>query len=308
MGKAVALPTLLELVTVGYKKCQEKVSHALSERVFLRIYEAYKGKEHRYMLRQGTAAGATAFLQPAVAGLTDNHTAAAGRMKPHIFRMALRNMLGMEPIAGMHAMIQAGGGCCPSCNTRLDGILLNPWVVTQHLIGCSSGVFWNRNANAITSGVARCFADVGVKGKTEVGGLSATSAHRPGDYLSEPMTGPVEFDAGGSVRYVVDTTVNYVSPTSMRGYLSGDQRMNATQAEKAKESKIRREVEQGVRSPLRAGFTFVPAGITSRGVLGAGMERLLGMLAEYGAARALRRPQRHPCQFSYRSEALAAAM
>ena len=97
------------------------------------------------------------------------------------------------------------------------------------------------------------------------------------------MTGPVEFDAGGSVRYVVDTTVNYVSPSSMRGYLSGDQRMNATQAEKAKESKIRREVEQGVRSPLRAGFTFVPAGITSRGVLGAGMERLLGMLAEYGA-------------------------
>ena len=117
------------------------------------------------MLRQGTAAGATAFLQPAVAGLTDNHTAAAGRMKPHIFRMALRNMLGMEPIAGMHAMIQDGGGCCPSCSTRLDGVLLCPWVVTQHLIGCSSGVFWNRNANAITSGVARCFADVGVKGK-----------------------------------------------------------------------------------------------------------------------------------------------
>ena len=32
------------------------------------------------------------------------------------FFLALRNMLGMEPIAGMHAMIQAGGGCC-SCWT-----------------------------------------------------------------------------------------------------------------------------------------------------------------------------------------------
>ena len=118
-----------------------------------------------------------------VAGLTDNHTAAAGRMKPHIFRMALRNMLGMEPIAGMHAMIQAGGGCYPSCSARMDGLLLSPWVVTQHLIGCSSGVFWNRSANAITSGVARCFADVGVKGKTKVGwtfgDLSAQAGRLP---------------------------------------------------------------------------------------------------------------------------------
>jgi len=173
-GKTLEWPTLLEMVTTGYNRCQEKLSRALSEREFLRVYKAYNGQGHRYMLRQGTAAGATAFLETPVAGLTDNHTAATSRMAPHIFRMALRDHLGMEPIPGTQAMLQTGGGyCCPShgCGERLDGLMLDPFAVTQHLISCAFGPFRNKIAQAATMVVGQNFADVGVKGTTEAGGF-----------------------------------------------------------------------------------------------------------------------------------------
>ena len=282
-GKTSVWPTLLEMVTTGYKHCQEKLSHALSEREFLRVYKAYQGQPHRYMLRQGTAAGATAFLQPAVAGLTDNHTSATGRMQPHILRMALRDMLGMEPIPGTQVMLQRDHGRCPSCKEALDSPMLDAWVVTQHLISCSSGPFWNKTANAITAAVAQNFADVGVKGTTETAGLSEISAHRPGDFTSVQMTGPVSFDAGGLTRYAVDTTVKYCTATSLQRFLSGHQQMEVTAAEKGKEKKLRREVEEGKRTALPQGYTFVPAGISVRGVMGAGMVRLHEWLADYGA-------------------------
>jgi hypothetical protein len=47
----------------------------------------------------------------------------------------------------------------------------------------------------------------------EVRGLSATSAHRPGDVVSALMPLPECFDAGGGHRWVVDTTVSYLSPS-----------------------------------------------------------------------------------------------
>ena len=98
-----------------------------------------------------------------------------------------------------------------SCGAGLHSPLLDTWAVTQHLISCGSGGWWQRIAHGITWALAMCYNDVGVKCKAEVLGLSETSAHRPGDLVSGPIDTPVEFDAGGTEKHAVDTTVTYTS-------------------------------------------------------------------------------------------------
>jgi hypothetical protein len=68
----------------------------------------------------------------------------------------------------------------------------------------------------MTQAVQRCMLDVGVSSVRELRGLSATSGHRPGDAVSSPVPVPVAYDAGGELRWVVDTTVSYLRapPTS----------------------------------------------------------------------------------------------
>ena len=283
-GKGTVLASLKELTTDGNEHLQRRLSHAFGERELLRIYKAYKDQPSRYMLRTGSAPGVTAFLQPRVAGLLDDHHAAAGRMKPHIFRMALRGFLGLELIPGTMALLVAENGCCPTCGEALHSPLLDYWTVFQHLAGCGTGGWWQRNANAITWAVSECYHDVGVQGNTtETMGLSEISSHRPGDFVSNPLSTPAEFNAGGNERHAVDTTICYVSGPSLQDCQTGPQQRQVNMAESRKLTKLNKEVHDGTRSALPAGYRFVPAGITSRGVMGAGLEKLLGWLADYGA-------------------------
>jgi len=45
---------------------------------------------------------------------------------------------------------------------------------------------------------------------------------------------------------------------------------------------MNREIEQGKRTGLPPGYRFIPSGITSRGVMGESMEKLLDWLSDYG--------------------------
>jgi hypothetical protein len=156
-------------------------------------------------------------------------------------------------------------------------------MVFQHLIGCGTGGWWQHNANAITWAVAQCYLDVGVKGNAEMLGLSEISLHRPGDFVSNTLSTPAEFDAGGMDRHAVDTTVCYVTGPSLQAGQTGLQQRQVNTAEVKKVNKLNYEVLKGERTALPAGYRFIPAGITSRGVMGEGMETLLGWLADYGA-------------------------
>jgi hypothetical protein len=284
VGATPQLPSLGELVTAGFKKPQKCWSRAFSERRLLRLYRTYKDVKHRYMLRTGSAPAATAFLQPLTLGLSDDHRTHTGRMKPHIFRMALRNFLGLEPVPGLLALLVEEQGCCPSCGAGLHSPLLDEWAATQHLISCGDGGWWQRIANGITWALAMCYNDIGVKCKAEVKGLSENSAHRPGDLVSDLIGTPLEFDAGGTEKHAVDTTVTYTSGSarSLSRSLRDEQQWPANRAEKEKVSKMNREIEQGKRTGLPPGYRFIPAGITSRGVMGESMEKLLDWLSDYG--------------------------
>jgi len=112
--------------------------------------------------------------------------------------------------------------------------------------------------------------DVGVKCKAEVKKLSEISAYRPGDLLSGLIDMPLEFDAGGTEKHAVDTTVTYTSGSarSLSRSLRGEQQSPANRAEKEKINKTNKEFEQGMRTGLPPGYRFIPAGITSRGVTG----------------------------------------
>ena len=109
------------------------------------------------MLRTGSAMGATAWLRPLVAGLTDDHRMSRARMPPHLFRMALRAMLGMEPVPGIAAMLLGSEGSCPSCGCAMHGHALSEWAITQHLVACGSGGWWQRIANSFTAAIADCY-------------------------------------------------------------------------------------------------------------------------------------------------------
>ena len=88
---------------------------------------------------------------------------------------------------------------------------------------------------------------------------------------------------GGNERHAVDTTVCYVSGPSLQDCQTGPQQRQVNLAESKKLTKLNKEVIDGTRSALPAGYRFVPAGITSRGVFGEGLGKLLGWLADYGA-------------------------
>ena len=97
------------------------------------------------------------------------------------------------------------------------------------------------------------------------------------------MQCPVSFDTGGLTRYAVDTTVKYCTQSSIHGFITGHQQMEVNESEKAKHRKLLDEVARGVRTALPPGWTFVPAGMSVRGVMGASMVQLHEWLADYGA-------------------------
>jgi hypothetical protein len=107
--------------------------------------------------------------------------------------------------------------------------------------------------------------DVGITSVRELRGLSATSAHRPGDAVSGPVQVPIAYDAGGELRWVVDTTVTYLSPSNFHSAVHGDADAEVAKAERDKEAAVRREIAAGQRSALPPGFRFVPAAMDTRG-------------------------------------------
>ena len=70
----------------------------------------------------------------------------------------------------------------------------------------------------------------------------------------------------------------------MTWLVGGPNRVTCEDAvERRKLAKLKAEVASGVRSPLPLGYRFVPAGISSRGVMGTQCAKLLEWLADYGA-------------------------
>jgi hypothetical protein len=281
-GAAVVVPPLLTMVTVVQPGFQRQASHGLWQRDFRSLY-ASVSQYQSFLLRSGCAQGASAHLSPIELNpFAPSHTAAQDRMQPHIWRMALRYCLGMEPIPGTAAALVAAGGLCPSgCGQNLSGYD-HEWV-TNHLVSCAVGGHTQRVASAITGAVSRNMWDVGVPSKKELRGLSATSAHRPGDVVSALMPVPECFDAGGGHRWVVDTTVSYLSPSNVAAALHGAPDAEVARAEKDKDKQVLAEVAQGKRTALPAGFTFSPAGINPRGRMGPRLLKLMSWLAEHGA-------------------------
>ena len=212
-GAAVVVLPLLQMVTVVQAGFQRRASQALWQRDFRTLYGGVS-QYQTFLLRSGCAPGASAHLSPIELNpFAPSHTAAQDRMQPHIWRMALRYSFGMEPIQGTAAALVAAGGLCPSgCGQDLSGYE-HCWV-TNHLVSCAVGGHTQRAASAITGAVSRNMWDVGVPSTRELRGLSARSAHRPGDTVSALMPVPECFDAGGGHRWVVDTTVSYLSPST----------------------------------------------------------------------------------------------
>ena len=135
----------------------------------------------------------------------------------------------------------------------------------------------------VTAAVSDCYHDVGVMGECETRGLSASSGHRPADFLSNIIGTPPEFDCGGTERHVVDTTVHYPSASGMDEASSGHHQKGVNAAEERKLTVLKSEVAAGKRTALKDGYRFVPVATSERGVLGKQMEKLLEWLADYGA-------------------------
>ena len=144
----------------------KKMSHAFNERDLLRLYGAYVDQPRRYLLRSGSAPGVKGFLRIATVGLTNDHRVATWRMKPHIFRAALRNFLNFEPFPGAFASLVQESWCCSSCGAALHTPGLDVWAVT-YLSSCKVGGGLQCNFNGLTTGTAESFSDVGVLGNTE---------------------------------------------------------------------------------------------------------------------------------------------
>ncbi len=100
--------------------------------------------------------------------------------------------------------------------------------------------------------------------------------------MTSPLI-PECLDAGGGHRWVVDTTVSYLSPSNVAAALHGAPDAEVARAEKDKDKQVLAEVAHGKRSALPAGYTFLPAGINARGRMGPRLLKLMGWLAEHGA-------------------------
>jgi len=87
-----------------------------------------------------------------------------------------------------------------------------------------------------------CYNDVGMKCKAEVKGLPENSAPPPAPVtfvvsgLIDRHASPLEFDAGGTEKHAVDTTVTYTSGSarSLSRRLRDEQQWPANRAEKEK--------------------------------------------------------------------------
>jgi hypothetical protein len=201
IGKAVDIPPLASLVTEVNPGFQQRCSQGLWQRDFALLINRADVYQ-KFLLRSGCDSGATAHLQPInLDPFAPSHKQAADRMQAHIFRMSLRYVLALEPISGYHATLLATGGKCPSCCQSLVGYDTH-WV-TNHTVSCGVGGWTQRTALALTGAICRNFTDVGVATQRETAGLSQISAHRPGDAVTESMSAPASFDAGGQLRYRV---------------------------------------------------------------------------------------------------------
>ena len=206
--------------------------------------------------------------------------AGSDRMQPHIFRMALRYILMLEPILGYAASIMATGGCCPTCKASLRGY--SEQIITNHTVSCAHGGYTQKVSSEIVGALQRSFWELGVSSEREKAGLSTTSAHRPGDAVTEPLSVPLSFDCGGEHRIVLDGCVSYYNATNA-ALVNNDPEGAVQKAEADKLAKLHKEVQDGLRSQLPPGYTFVPACVDSRGRPGPGMERLLSWMAEHGS-------------------------
>jgi hypothetical protein len=213
-------------------------------------------------------------------------------MQAHIWRMALRYWLFLEPVPGMAAAVARMGGDCPSCGNSLVGV--SPLAITNHLVSCPKGGGTQGTARSFTMAVQRCCADVGVGSEREMGGLSAISKHRPADVLTEPMPVPTGYDFGGVHRLAIDTRVRYLNPSNLRRAADETVPLSSgvQDAETAKAKQLETEVQNGVRSALPAGFTFHGVAMDSRGRRGPRLERLLGDVAVHGARHTMGLPDK----------------
>ena len=283
-GEAATLPPLRTLVAETHASLQYDASQAVWHRDLLSLH---RGAEPlmRAMLRSSCSPGAAGFLAPPnLNPFKPSHEAAADRMQPHIWRMALRYWLFMEPVPGVAAEIARTGGVCPGkCGNSLEGA--SPLAVTNHMVSCPCGGGTQRTAKDVTIAVQRCCADVGVGSEREMGGLSSISAHRPGDAVTEPMPVPWGYDHGGHHRLAIDTTVEYLSPSNLSRAASENTppMTGVYDAEVAKFKQLENEVASGVRSALPAGFTFMGVAMDTRGRRGPRLDRLLEDVAAHGA-------------------------
>jgi len=128
---------------------------------------------------------------------------------------------------------------------------------------------------ASTWALAMSYNDGDVKCKAEVLGLSDISAHRPGDLVSGLIDTPLEFDAVGTEKHAVDTTVTYTSglARSLSESLRGEQQRPANRAEKEKITVMNKEIEQGKRTGLPPAAASSRPALPPRGVLGESMEK-----------------------------------
>jgi len=281
MCKPIALPTLLSLATALHKPLQHEISQAIWQRDFVALLRRSSPYE-KFLLRSGCAKGASLHLELMdLDPFAPSHLAGSDRMQPHIFRMALRYVLGLEPIQGYAASVMATGGCCPTCRNDLRGYSVQ--IITNHTVSCGTGKQTQKVASALTDALQRNFWELGVSSEREAIGLSRTSAHRPGDAVSEDMSVPQSFDCGGQHRVCVDTCVSYLNPTNIALVNNDDPEAAVAKAEEDKWAKIEREVQEGLRSALPDGYTFLAACADSRGRFGPGMQRILSWMAEYGS-------------------------
>jgi hypothetical protein len=92
-------------------------------------------------------------------------------------------------------------------------------------MSCVVGGGTQRVAKAMNNGLGRVFRDIGVKCAAELAGLSAMSAHWPGDMVAEPMPLPESADAGGSHQWTMDRTMAYFNATTaLLSSIGGTQR------------------------------------------------------------------------------------
>ncbi len=134
-------------------------------------------------------------------------------------------------------------------------------------------------ALALDKAVQRCFADVGVATERQPRALAAGTGHRPADVRSVSMPRPLWADAGGTHRWIVDTTMHYLGPSSA----DTDAREPLKSLAEEEREKERNLDRTGVRAQLPADHTFVPAAMNTRGQAGGRLLQLISDLGDFGA-------------------------